>query len=98
MWWFFFILFFLISCTTSVMLYYALRRINNYESFLLQIQRIIEFSSEKLKIIDSEGTFESDDEIGFFFKQVKNIQSLFDDIFENQKQQNMENTDGKKEN
>ncbi len=97
MWWFFFILFFITSCVTTTMLYYSLRRINNYESFLLQLQRIIQFSSQKLKTIDDSGHFESDDEIGFFFDQVKNMQLLFDELFENQEQQNMENLNGKKE-
>ena len=54
-------------------------------------------SSQKLKTIDDSGHFESDDEIGFFFNQVKNMQSLFDELFENQEQQNMENLNGKKE-
>ena len=39
-------------------------------------------TSEKLKQIDSKGTFESDDEVGFFFEQIKNIQLLLDNLFE----------------
>jgi hypothetical protein len=38
------------------------------------LSKIIEHSSERLKKIDSKGTFESDDEIGWFFEQIKVIQ------------------------
>jgi hypothetical protein len=39
-----------------------------------QLSKIIEHSSERLKKIDTKGTFESDDEIGWFFEQIKVIQ------------------------
>ena len=89
MWWTFFIIFILISIFSSVTLFYALRRITyyeeiqmKYENLLAQISQIINFSAEKMKQIDSSGHFESDDEVGFFFKEIKNIQSVLDDIFE----------------
>jgi hypothetical protein len=34
----------------------------------------------KLKQIDHKGSFESDDEIGFFFKEVKNIQATLNEF------------------
>ena len=46
----------------------------SYLSYLNKLSDIIEFSDKKLKEIDSRGTFESDDEIGFFFKQIKYLQ------------------------
>ena len=82
MWWAFFIIFFLISVVSSTLLFYALRRINQYENFLIKIQQMIEYSTERMKVVDSKGTFESDDEVGFFFKQLKDIQLLLNDIFE----------------
>jgi uncharacterized membrane protein YukC len=42
-----------------------------YLDYLDKISRVIEVSDEKLKQIDSRGTFESDDEVGFFFQQIK---------------------------
>jgi len=39
------------------------------------IEKQIDHSSKRLSQIDSKGTFESDDEIGWFFKEVKNIQN-----------------------
>ena len=90
MWWILTILFFLISVVTSILLYFSLRRINQYEELITQFQQIIEFSTEKMKLVDSSGHYESDDETGFFFKQLKQIQTLLNDIFENE-----ENVDAK---
>ena len=45
-----------------------------YLIYMDNLSKIIEHSSERLKKIDSKGTFESDDEIGWFFEQIKVIQ------------------------
>tara|TARA_R100000152_G_C6584563_1_gene47221 strand:- start:255 stop:536 length:282 start_codon:yes stop_codon:yes gene_type:complete len=92
MWWTLFIIFILISLFSSTALFYSLKRINQYEDLITQIQQIITFSTETMKKVDSKGTFESDDEVGFFFKQLKEIQLILDDIFEIE-----EITDAKKE-
>ena len=92
MWIFLTILFFLISVFTSVLVYYSLKRITQYEEFILQIQQVIKFSTEKMKLVDSKGHYESDDETGFFFEQLKQIQLSLDGIFEEETQ------DAKKEN
>ena len=82
MWWLFFILFLLISVVSSILLYFSLRRITQYEEFILQIQQVIKFATDKMKQVDSRGHYEADDETGFFFQQLKDIQQLLDDIFE----------------
>ena len=82
MWWVFFVLFILISIVSSTLLYYSLRRITQYEEFILQIQQVIKFSTEKMKLVDAKGHYESDDETGFFFEQLKQIQLLLDGVFE----------------
>ena len=82
------ILFFIISVFTSTLVYYSLRRITQYEELILEIQQVIKFSTEKMKLVDSKGHYESDDETGFFFKQLKQIQLSLDGIFEE------ENTNG----
>ena len=92
MWWLLTILFFLIAVFTSVLLRYSLRRITQYEELILEIQQVIKFSTEKMKLVDSKGHYESDDETGFFFKQLKQIQLALDGIFEE------EATDDKKRN
>jgi len=76
------ILFFLISIFTSVLVYYSLRRITQYEELILEIQQVIKFSTDKMKLVDSKGHYESDDETGFFFEQLKQIQLSLDGIFE----------------
>ena len=76
------ILFFLISIFTSVLVYYSLRRITQYEELILEIQQVIKFSTDKMKLVDSKGHYESDDETGFFFEQLKQIQLSLDEIFE----------------
>ena len=76
------ILFFLISIFTSLLVYYSLRRITQYEELILEIQQVIKFSTEKMKLVDSKGHYESDDETGFFFEQLKQIQLALDGIFE----------------
>ena len=85
MWWVFFILFILISIASSTLLFFSLKRINQYEEFILQIQQVIKFSTEKMKFVDAKGHYESDDETGFFFQQLKDIQLLLDDVFEEEK-------------
>ena len=94
MWWTFFIIFFLVSVVSSTLLFYSLRRINNYEEFIVRIQQIINYASAEMKKVDASGHYEADDETGFFFQQLKDLQNLLDKIFETQSQ---ENEDAKKE-
>jgi hypothetical protein len=47
-----------------------------YMEYLSKISGIIELSDKKLKEIDHKGSFESDDEIGFFFQSVKQLQEV----------------------
>ena len=91
MWWLLTILFFIVSVASSTLLFYSLKRITQYEEFILQIQQVIKFSTDKMKLVDSKGHYESDDETGFFFEQLKQIQLSLDGIFEE------EAADGKKE-
>lgn len=51
-----------------------------YLIYLDKISKVIEASDEKLKKIDYKGTFRSDDEVGFFFEQIKKIQDILNDF------------------
>ena len=84
-WWILTILLFLTSVFSITIVFYSLRRINQYEILIEQFQQIITFSTEKMKQVDSKGHYESDDETGFFFKQLKDLQLLLDEIFEEEK-------------
>ena len=83
-WWILTILFFLFSVGSSALVYFSLRRINQYEGLIIEFQNIIEFASTKMKQVDAKGHYESDDETGFFFQQLKEIQELLNGIFENE--------------
>jgi len=51
-----------------------------YLIYLEKISKVIEASDEKLKKIDYKGSFRSDDEVGFFFEQIKKIQDILNDF------------------
>ena len=76
------IVFFLTSVVTTTLLYFSLKRINQFEIYLNRIQSIIDYSSGKMKQVDSSGHYEADDETGFFFEEIKKLQNLLDDLFE----------------
>ena len=88
MWWILTILFFLISVVASTVVYFSLKRINQYESLIVEFQTIIEFATTKMKQVDAKGHYESDDETGFFFQQLKELQELLNGIFENEPEEN----------
>ena len=53
-----------------------------YEEIILQINDKIEYVNAQLKLIDEKGTFEADDEVGFFFEELKEIGKILDELFE----------------
>ena len=65
----------------------------SYLLYLDRISRVIELSDERLKKVDAKGSFESDDEIGFFFKEVKEIQKVLNEF---QVKEIQEKNNGKK--
>ena len=66
----------------GVVTFYALRRINAYENIILNISNTIETIKIQLKTIDDKGTFESDDEVGFFFSEIKQLGNDLENLFE----------------
>lgn len=72
----------------GAVVFYALRRINDYENIILNISNIIESIKIQLKTIDDKGTFESDDEVGFFFTEIKQLGDELDSIFETEVEEN----------
>ena len=48
----------------------------SYMTYLNKISDIIDFSDKKMKEVDTKGSFKSDDEVGFFFEQIKSIQDI----------------------
>jgi hypothetical protein len=50
------------------------------DTFISKFMDTVNKADAKLKQIDHKGSFESDDEIGFFFKEVKNIQATLNEF------------------
>lgn len=46
-----------------------------YMTYLNKISDTIELAEKKMIEIDAKGSFKSDDEVGFFFEQIKTIQA-----------------------
>ena len=66
----------------GVISFYALRRINTYEEIILNFNNTIDLIKHQLKLIDEKGTFESDDEVGFFFEEIKQLGDQLGELFE----------------
>ena len=54
--------------------------VKKYEKHINDVSNVIEFSNAKLKEIDAREAFKSDDEIGWFFDQIKYLQTQLDDF------------------
>ena len=54
--------------------------IMSQDTFISKFMDTVNKADAKLKQIDHKGSFESDDEIGFFFKEVKNIQTTLNEF------------------
>ena len=51
-----------------------------YMTYLDNLSRIVEVSDKKIREIDHKQSFESGDEIGFFFKSIKQIQEILNEF------------------
>ena len=51
-----------------------------YLDYLDKLSRVIEVSDTKMKEVDARGSFSSDDEVGFFFQQIKGLQDILNDF------------------
>ena len=74
-----------------------MRKVEKYEdiaqyqqNYIENISTIIGESSKRLQEVDGSGAFEADDEVGYFFKTLKEVQGVLDEF-------NLNVTDGQKE-
>ena len=65
-----------------VLVYYALKRISQYEALLSQLAETIDYIKEQVDKLDANGAFKTDDEIGFFWESVSHMSKLLNNIFE----------------
>jgi len=49
--------------------------LSGYMTYLNKISDTIEMAEKKMSEVDAKGSFKSDDEVGFFFEQIKTIQT-----------------------
>ena len=75
------ILFVILAIFFAIISFYALKRINEYENIILNINNTIETINRQLKLIDDKGHFEADDEVGFFFDEVKQLGNKLYELF-----------------
>mgnify|MGYP001556183346 CR=1 FL=1 len=54
--------------------------LSGYLDYLDKFSRVIEVTDKKLKELDNKGSFSSDDEIGFFFENVKKLQDILNEF------------------
>lgn len=47
-----------------------------HQDYIKKFSEVIDFCNKEIKKIDERGTFKSDDEIGFFFRNIQHIQEL----------------------
>ena len=85
------------TLSISVLFFYALRRINSYENIILKVNDTIEFINRQLKIIDDKGHFEADDEVGFFFEEMKQLGQELEQLFETEVEDGSKEEEKKKE-
>jgi hypothetical protein len=48
----------------------------SYKTYIDKLKQQIEFSNKRINEINAKGTFTSDDEIGWFFKEIQTLQAL----------------------
>ncbi len=84
------ILFICLSIFLAYTLIMALDRISALELTLINIYNIIRIAGIQLDLVDANGAFESDDDVGFIFEEIKHIQNELNNLFET------EESDGEK--
>ena len=61
-------------------LYNLLKKNENLEDFIAKLSEAINECDKRLKEVDNKNIFYADDEIGWFFKEVKKIQEALNEF------------------
>ena len=79
------IIFAILSIILGFFTWNLMKKVERYEdiaqyqqNYIDNISTIIGESEKRLQEVDQRGTFESDDEVGFFFNTIKEIQRVLD--------------------
>jgi hypothetical protein len=57
-----------------------------YDNWFAVFDMSVKDTETKLKQVDEKGTFKSDDEVGFFFDYLKQLNKGLSDLFDEQEQ------------
>ena len=79
------IIFAILSIILGYFTWNLMKKVERYEdiaqyqqNYIDNISTIIGESEKRLQEVDQKGTFQSDDEVGFFFNTIKEIQRVLD--------------------
>lgn len=83
-----FIILLLITCSVLSYIVYNLfnkvelleTTVDSQEQYIAKFSNTLQFTDKRLQEIDDKGTFESDDEIGWFFESIKTLQRELNDF------------------
>jgi hypothetical protein len=87
MWWIIITILIVIILIFSYIIYNLHRKLviaetitSSYFNYLDRVSKVLEFVNNKVEELDSTDSFKSDDEIGFFFNEIKKLNSLLSDF------------------
>lgn len=66
--------------------------VDSQEQYVSRFSDAVGYTKKRLDDIDAKGTFESDDEIGWFFESVKTLQRELNDFNINENRRNQQPT------
>ena len=75
-------LFVMLTITLSFATYNLLKKNEHLESWFEEFEMSVKAMDEQLRIVDSKGHFETDDEVGIFFESLKEMQAKLSEMFE----------------
>ena len=75
-------IFLLVLLIISLYIIYNLnRKVEQYETFIEELKQKVSDTNSNINEIDVRGSFSSDDEIGFYFKYIKDLQNELSKYF-----------------
>ena len=52
----------------------------SYQEYINGLGNTVEFMTKRIDEVDAKGTFKSDDEVGFFFQAIKQLQDILNEF------------------
>jgi hypothetical protein len=52
--------------------------VSSQQQYIDSLDKTVKYCTDRIEEIDEKGTFKSDDEIGWFFQEIKNMSSLLE--------------------